>query len=75
MDLFVTRVSDFQIPDIHLLSDHIIPHVLEEEKTIERRGDAYSMRGKTGYHSRDNLCGIGEPKVGSSCYDSRTCCK
>lgn len=58
MDLFVTRVSDFQIPDIHLLSDHIIPHVLEEEETIERQGDAYSMRGKTGYHSKDNLCGI-----------------
>jgi len=55
MDLFVTRVSDFIIKDIDTLRFDIINHILQEE-TIPEEHRSYSMRGETGYHSRDDLC-------------------
>lgn len=55
MDLFVTRVSDFDIPDIDSIGLPIINHLKTEEK--ERvKAKQYSMRGKTGYHSSNDLC-------------------
>ena len=59
MDLFVTRVSDFIIKDIDTLRFDIINHILHEE-TIPEEHRSYSMRGETGYHSRDDLCNRNE---------------
>ena len=56
MDLFVTQVSDFDIPDIDSIGIPIMEHVLNQEKE-NIRGKQYSMRGKTGFHSRDDLAG------------------
>mgnify|MGYP005691183535 CR=1 FL=1 len=55
MDLFVTRVSDYIISDIDTLRFDIINHILNEESSAEPH-KSYSMRGKTGYHSHDDLC-------------------
>ena len=60
MDLFVTRVSDFDVPDIDSIGNPIIEHLKKEEQTREG-GKQYSLRGKTGYHSRDDLCSKDEP--------------
>ena len=57
MDLFVTRVSDFDIPDIDTIGIPIIEYLLEQEKG-DPRGNRYSLRGKGGYHSNDNLAGM-----------------
>lgn len=59
MDLFVTRVSDFIIKDIDTLRFDIINHILKEENIPEEHR-SYSMRGETGYHSRDDLCNRNE---------------
>ena len=47
MNLFVTQVSDFDIPDIDSIGIPIIEHVLKEEQE-NIKGKQYSMRGKTG---------------------------
>ena len=60
MDLFVTRVSDFDVPDIDSIGNPIIEHLKKEEQT-RVEGKQYSLRGKNGYHSRDDLCSKDEP--------------
>ena len=59
MNLFVTQVSDFDIPDIDTIGIPIIEHVLNQEKE-DVKGKQYSMRGRTGYHSLDDLASRNE---------------
>ena len=59
MNLFVTQVSDFDIPDIDTIGIPIIEHVLNQEKE-DIKGKQYSMRGRTGYHSLDDLASRNE---------------
>ena len=55
IDLFPTPLFKFDVPGSQKLNKEIIDYVLETEKNTKTRSEAFSLKGKNGWHSKDDL--------------------
>ena len=57
IDLFPTPLFKFDVPESAELNKQIIDYVLEKEKE-KTRTEEFSLKGKNGWHSRDDLANL-----------------